>query len=121
MLVRCFRTNYVFTHVVPCKGMDDERYFAIVICDDDLWLGHTELILKNDNEIALKALVTYTLEVVRVTARAIALGLAGDAGSPATASRISSETSPGYDSQANGGTEAGVMFIRGLYVCGAGR
>ena len=69
LLARCFSTKLILAHVVPCKGLDEERYVANLVCDDVLWIGHTELILKCDNENALKALVRYTLEVVRVKAR----------------------------------------------------
>ena len=30
------------------------------------WLGHTELIVKSDNEPAIRTLVTRTLELIRV-------------------------------------------------------
>ena len=67
---------------------------ANLVCDDILWIGHTELILKSDNEPCLKALIKYTLEVVRVKAREHDSSLHGGAARPLIASRISSETSP---------------------------
>ena len=115
LIVRCFRTKFIVSHVVPCKGIDEERWVANLVCDDVLWIGHTEFILKSDNENSLKALIKYTLEVVRVKAREYDPSLHGGAQRPAAASRISSETSPEYDSQSNGGTEVGVMLVRGLF------
>ena len=113
--MRCFSTKLILAHVVPCKGLDEERYVANLVCDDVLWIGHTELILKCDNENALKALVRYTLEVVRVKAREDAPSTPAGDERPTVALRVSSETSPKYDSQSNGGTEVGVMLIRGLF------
>jgi hypothetical protein len=115
LLVRCFRTKLILAHVVPCKGLDEERWVANLVCDDILWIGHTELILKSDNEPSLKALIKYTLEVVRVKAREHDSSLHGGDARPLIAFRISSETSPEYDSQSNGGTEVGVMLVRGLF------
>ena len=115
LIVRCFRTKLLLTYVVPCKGVDEERWVANLVCDDILWVGHTEFILKTDNENSLKALVKYTLEVVRVKTREYDPTLHGGAERTATASRVSSETSPKYDSQSNGGTEVGVMLVRSLF------
>ena len=115
LIVRCFRTKLILAHVVPCKGVDEERWVANLVCDDVLWIGHSEFIMKSDNENSLKALIRYTLEVVRVKAREYDPSLHGGADRPSAASRVSSETSPEYDSQSNGGTEVGVMLIRGLF------
>ena len=57
LIVRCFRTKFIISHVVPCKGIDEERWVANLVCDDVLWIGHTEFILKSDNENSLKALI----------------------------------------------------------------
>ena len=101
LVVRCATTKCLFRHVIPCTGADEEDFVANLVADDIIWLGHAELIIKGDNEPALQALTARLLEVVRVKAEQI--------------KRISTETPPAYDSQANGGVEVGVMLIRGLF------
>ena len=39
LLVRCFRTKLILAHVVPCKGVDEERWVANLVCDDLLWIS----------------------------------------------------------------------------------
>ena len=73
---------------------------ADLVVKDILWLGHSELIVKGDNEPALQALIQRSLEVLRANT---------------SVDKISDEQSPAYDSQSNGGTEVGVMLIRGLF------
>ena len=57
IVTRCLTSKNVFTHVVPCKGADEEGYVADLVVKDVLWLGHSELIVKGDNEPALQALM----------------------------------------------------------------
>ena len=101
LVVRCSATKNVFGHVVPRKGADEEDFAANLVVRIVEWLGHTELILKGDNEPALQALVARSLEVIRVKIEQVA--------------KISSETPPTYDSQPNGAVEVGVMLIRGMF------
>jgi len=101
LVVRCTISKNIFGHVVPCKGADEEDYVANLVVDDIIWLGHTELIMKGDNERSLQALVKRILEVIRVKATDVA--------------NITSETPPEYDSQSNGAVESGVRSIRGLF------
>ena len=100
IVIRCFDSKNIFAHCVPCKGVDEEGYVADLVVRDILWLGHSELIVKGDNEPALQALIQRSLEVLRVNT---------------SVDKISDEQSPAYDSQSNGGTEVGVMLIRGLF------
>ena len=100
IIVRCMQSKHIFAHCVPCKGGDEEGYVADLVVGDILWLGHSELIVKGDNEPALQALVQRTLEVLRINT---------------SVDKVSDEQSPAYDSQANGGVEVGVMLIRGLF------
>ncbi len=86
---------------MPHKGADEEDYVANLAVEIIEWLGHTDLILKSDNEPAILALVTRSLELIRVRVGQV--------------KKVSSETSAGYDSQSNGGVEAGVMLIRGIF------
>ena len=100
IVARCFNSKNVFAHCVPCKGADEEGYVADLVVKDITWLGHSELIVKGDNEPALQALIQRALEVLRIST---------------SVEKISDEQSPAYDSQSNGGTEVGVMLIRGLF------
>ena len=104
LIIRCTATKCIFAHCVPCKGADEDDYVATLVVNDILWLGHTEVIVKADNERSIQSLVARSLDVLRI--RAI------DEGNLA---RASTEQPPAYDSQANGGTEVGVMLLRGLF------
>ena len=86
--IRCFNNNNVFAHCVPCKGADEEGYVADLVVKDILWLGHSELIVRGDNEPALQALVQRALEVLRINT---------------SVEKVSDDQSPAYDSQSNGG------------------
>ncbi len=101
ILVRCFATKCLAAHCVPYKGAGEDDYVAGLVAEDILWLGHSELILKSDNEPALQTLITRVLEVVRVRS--------------SEPKRISREEPAKYDSQSNGATEVGVMLVRGLF------
>jgi hypothetical protein len=101
IVVRCASSKNVFGHVVPRKGADEEDYVANLVVKIIEWLGHTDVIVKSDNEPAILALVTRSLELIRVRVEHV--------------TKISSETSPAYDSQSNGGVEVGVMLIRGMF------
>ena len=94
--IRCFNSKNVFAHCVPCKGGDEEGYVADLVVKDILWLGHSELVVRGDNEPALQALVQRALEVLRIHT---------------SVEKVSDEQSPAYDSQSNGGTEVAVMLI----------
>ncbi len=54
VLARCFESKNVFAHCIPCKGADEEGYTAGLIVADIAWLGHTQMILKTDNEVAVQ-------------------------------------------------------------------
>jgi len=101
LVIRCAATKCLFGHVVPRKGADEEDFAAGLVVKAVEWLGHTELIIKGDNEPALQALISRSLELVRVKVERV--------------TRISSEAPPAYDSQSNGGIEVGVMLIRGMF------
>jgi len=101
LVVRCSATKNVFGHVIPRKGADEEDFAANRVVKIIEWLGHTELILKGDNEPALQALTARALELIRVRVAKVI--------------KIGSETPPAYDSQSNGAVEVGVMLIRGMF------
>ena len=88
----------IFAHVVPCKGADEEGLVTDMIIRDVEWLGHTRLILKADDEPALQALVKAALQMIKIDCKHVG--------------QVSAEAPPTYDSQADGGIEVGVRFIR---------
>ena len=45
IVIRCHETKAVMAHVVPCKGLDEDRYVVDIVCSDIAWLGHVKLIL----------------------------------------------------------------------------
>ena len=63
--------------------------------------------MKGDNEPALQALLERAMQIIRVK-------VAEDT-SEGKLRRLSKEEPAPYDSQSNGGTEVGVMLIRGLF------
>ncbi len=101
VLVRCSLTKNVFAHVVPCKGVDEDDYTARLVAADIEWLGHTRVIIKADNERALKKLIRRAIDIIKVMDH--------------HPEGISNEDPAPYDSQSNGGTEVGVRAIRGLF------
>ena len=61
LMVRCSQTKASFVHVVPVKGVDEDRHVVKLICSDIEWLGHVKLILKCDNEPAIRKILEETL------------------------------------------------------------
>jgi hypothetical protein len=86
--------------MVPQKGLDENNVACDFVLGGLEWLGHTRLIMKSDNEPAVKALVSRVIELVKVECKDF--------------DQISKEQSAAYDSQSNGGTEVGVRLVRGL-------
>ena len=66
LVAKCNLTKCLFAHVVPQKGMDPESYAVERLKRDLLWLGHTKVILKSDNERAILALLRNTLKSLRI-------------------------------------------------------
>ena len=79
------------------KGDDEDRFAANLVSRDIAWLGHVKMLLKTDNEPALKALVTAAVQFVK--------------GQVQQVDTVSTETSQAYDSQSNGATEVGVRIL----------
>ena len=96
----CLGTKATFGHVVTCKGAGNEGIVSDMAVNDAEWLGHTRVIMKADNEPAVQALVHQSFELAKVEVKDL--------------EQATRENPPAYNSQANGGTEAGVRVIRGL-------
>ena len=101
IVIRDWESKNIYAHCVPCKGADEDEYVAQLVADDVAWLGYTRLIIKSDNEPALLALVRQVLGKVMATPEAV--------------EQATKESSPEYDSQANGGTEIGIKLVRGIF------
>ena len=98
-MIRCHQPKNIFSHVIPCKGPDDDKFVANLIVQAIQGMGHVKIILKSDNEKAVLAVVARALMSIRCTVD----GVDG----------VTSEQSAKYDSQSNGATEAGINISRG--------
>ena len=85
-----------FAHAVPRKGADPDGYVAEQIKRDVLWLGHSKVVIRSDNEPAL----------VQVVEQAIIALKASGVDAPR-------EGSVPYDPQTNGAAESTVRLIKG--------
>ena len=103
IMMRCFESKIIWAHVIPVKGIDEERHVVKLVCDDIEWLGHTRVIVKADNERSLQKLVSETLVALRL--------------SPANElETVSSERPETYESQSNGGVEVGIRNLRSWFI-----
>ena len=101
ILIRDFATKCIFSHVIPCKGADEDAYTVKCVVSSLSWLGHARIILKSDGEPAILYLVKQAVELLKTSVE----GLEG----------VSPERSHPRDSQSNGATEVGIRIIRGMF------
>ena len=66
IVAKCQMTKCVFAHGVPQKGLDPKLYAVERLKRDVLWLGHNRVILKSDNEHAIRSLLRNILKVLRI-------------------------------------------------------
>jgi hypothetical protein len=66
IIVRCLKSKAIFSHVVPVKGVDEDGFVVDLVVNIIEWLGHSRLILKSDNEPAIRALVRTSLGMAKV-------------------------------------------------------
>ena len=52
LVAYCSATGSMFAHAVPSKGVDEEGYIVEQLKQDVLWLGHSKVIIRSDNEPA---------------------------------------------------------------------
>ena len=100
IVAKCVRTQCLFAHAVPQKGVDPDGYVITQLKDDILWLGHSQVVLRSDNEPAL----------VRVVEK-VANALKNSAGVQSAAC----EGSVPYDPQTNGHAEGAVRLMKGQF------
>ena len=60
------RQSCVFGHVVPCKGVDRERFTVECLVSDIVWTGYSRVMLKSDNEPAILKLLIESFKELRV-------------------------------------------------------
>ena len=98
LMIRDRMTKCIFAMVIPQKGVDQDRWVVKQVVEAIEWLGHSKVLVKNDQERALVSLVREALKDLKVL----------DVGA-------SEEMSARYDSQSNGATEVGVKLVRGPF------
>ena len=101
IIVRCAATKLIFAHQVPVKGVDEDRHVVKLVCEDLGWMGHAKIILKCDNEPAIKRVIAEALEMAKVDVTDL--------------ESISKEHPEKYESQSNGMVEVGIKNFRGHY------
>ena len=101
IIVRCSSTKLLFAHQVPVKGVDEDKHVVKLVCEDLEWMGHAKIILKCDNEPAIKSVIAETLTMAKVEV--------------ADLQSISKEHPEKYESQSNGMVEVGIKNFRGHY------
>ena len=101
LLVRCSQTKAVFAHTVPVKGADEDGHIVKLVCGDIAWIGHTKVILKSDNEPAIKQIVRQALTALKVEVKDM--------------ENVTEEHPDKYESQSNGMVEVGIKNFRGHY------
>ena len=89
----------IFAHVVPSKGVVEEKFAVDCLVSDIVWSGYTRVMLKSDNEVAILKLLVEALRELRIN------GL----------EQVVSENSPEYDPQANGAAEVAVKAWKGMF------
>ena len=98
LIVKDSRSKAIFAHVVPQKGVGEDRFAVECLRKDILWLGYPRVLLKSDNEPAIKSLLSDVLKGVRI-----------DSGDQAAEKGV-----PPYDSKANGDAENAVKQVQGM-------
>ncbi len=98
LMVKDGNTQCSFAYVVPRKGIDSDGFSVSRVVNTVLWLGHSRVILRGDNEPALIALIATSLKVLKVQ-------LEG----------ASEEHSQIYDSKSNGVVENAIKIFRGQF------
>ena len=60
------RQSCVFGHIVPCKGVDRDRFSVDCLVSDIVWTGYTRVLLKSDNEPTILKLLVESLKELRI-------------------------------------------------------
>ena len=100
LVLKCSKTKAVFAHVVDRKGTDAEGYAVRRMVEDIMWLGHTRLTLKADNERAIVKLLGDALRTAKSEVREL--------------EQVQAEHPSAYDSRSNGEIENTIRNFQGL-------
>ena len=98
LVAKFLATKAVFAHVVPQKGVDPERYAVDWLAKDVLWLGHSKIILRTDNEPAIQKLLTEMLKVLKAS----------------KLEQVGENHPPAYDPSSNGAIEIACKSVGGM-------
>ena len=98
LVLKDAKSKFVSAHVVPTKGLGEDRYAAEKLRRDVLWLGYPRIILKSDNEPSLVAVTKEVLKALKVE----------------VLDQSAAAAPPAYDSKANGSVENAVKLVQGL-------
>ena len=97
LVAYCSATRSIFAHAVPKKGLDEKGYIVDQLKQDILWLGHSLVVIKGDNEPALIQVISATLAALKMSG----------------VTSVSDEGSVPYDPQTNGAAAAAVRLLKG--------
>ena len=100
LVIKDDKSQYCFAHVVPCKGVDKDRFTVECIVNDIIWMGYTKVMLKCDNEPAILKLLVEALWDLRVKGEL---------------EQVMTEHPPPYDPQCNGVAESAVKSWKGMF------
>ena len=62
----CSATKSLFAHAVPKKGLDRVGYIIEQMKQDVLWLGHSNVVIRSNNEPALLQVVDAALAALKI-------------------------------------------------------
>lgn len=100
------KTQVVFAHVVPRKGVDEEDFAVECLTQDIKTLGYSHIALKSDQEPAIVKLLEEPLNVLKVDTRR------QDGSAESSVVQINPEHSAAYDPQSNGLAESAVQSVK---------
>ena len=64
LVVKDSKSKFINAHVVPVKGIGSDRYAVEKLRRDIVWLGYRRIIVKTDNEPAVRKLAAVAREKV---------------------------------------------------------
>ena len=67
LVAHCSATGSLFAHAVPRKGMDVDGFVIEQLREDVLWLGHSQIMMRSDNDPALVQVIERTPTVLKLS------------------------------------------------------
>ena len=67
LVLFCGTSKSMFAHAVPKKGVDPNGYVTEQIRQDVLWLGHSQVTIRGDNELAFVQVIDAALAALKVS------------------------------------------------------